>query len=302
MRTYLFYQTIMNLISYLKQPFPKVENKWKTILFISLFVPLFLFVFQPFGLSVFENQMRKYLFIGGYGLVSFVILIIDFIVIERLFQRFFDERHWCLYKEIIWLFCVVSTIGIGNMVYAVYMSGQDLEFTVVLNFQLVTFAVALFPITLFIISKQKYLLKKHSTSALEANATLPREALLQHETKCYSIYSYNQKVKEDFDMNDLYYIESKGNDIELHLYENDMLVLKTLRNTLKSTREQMANCHELEQCHRAYIVNLNNVKKVEGNSQGLLLKFANGDAEVPVSRTFVSKIKCRLADISSPEK
>lgn len=82
----------MNIISYLKQPFPKAENKWKNIVLISLFVTLFLLVFQPFGIGQIENS--KYLFIGGFGLVSFFILVFDLIIIERLFHRFFDEKNW----------------------------------------------------------------------------------------------------------------------------------------------------------------------------------------------------------------
>ena len=61
----------MNIIFYLKQPFPKAENKWRNIVIISLFVILFLFVFQPFGINQIERSYDKYSIIGGYGLVTY---------------------------------------------------------------------------------------------------------------------------------------------------------------------------------------------------------------------------------------
>ncbi len=46
---------------YLKQPYPLHANKWRLILFISIFVGLFMLVFQPFGLSQVTGEFR-YLF------------------------------------------------------------------------------------------------------------------------------------------------------------------------------------------------------------------------------------------------
>lgn len=283
----------MNIIAYLKQPFPKAENKWKNIVLISLFVTVFLLVFQPFGIGQIENS--KYLFIGGFGLVSFFILVFDLIIIERLFHRFFNEKNWRLYKELFWLFCIIFSIGLGNVLYVISFSGQHLSLAYIINFQVSTFAVAVFPISIFTISKHNYLLRKHTTSAKDVNDSLNTESTISQENKHISLYSYNEKAKVEFDINNLYYIESKGNDIELNLYENDLVISKTLRNTLKKALGYLADSPELVQCHRAYIVNLSKVNKVEGNSQGLVLKFANCDVEVPVSRSFVSTIKSKLS-------
>lgn len=284
----------MNILSYLKQPFPRVENKWKNIVLISLFVTLFLFVFQPFGIGGIESRNAKYLFIGGFGLVSFIILIFDLIIIEHLFFSFFKEKNWCLYKELLWLFCIVFSIGIANVLYTISFSGQHLSLLYIIKFQVITFAVAVFPITVFTISKHNYLLRKHTISAKVLNNDLQTEFIANQKNKPITLYSYNEKVKEEFDINNLYYIESKGNDIELNLYEANHIISKTLRNTLKKSLGYITDSPELAQCHRSYIVNLSKVNKVEGNSQGLILKLSNCDVEVPVSRSFVSTIKNQL--------
>ena len=285
----------MNIILYLKQPFPKAENKWRNIVLISLFVSLFLLVFQPFGLRQAESSsISKYMFIGGFGFVSFLILVFDLIIIERLFLNFFKEKNWRLYKELFWLFCVVFSIGIANVLYVISFSNQHLTLGYIVNFQVLTLSVAVFPITIFTISKNNYLSNKYEKSAKDANESLKIVPTSSKDSGIISLYSYNEKVKEEFFVNNLYYIESKGNDIELNLYRNNQIIRKNLRNTLKKSLGYLADSSDLVQCHRAYIVNLSKVTKVEGNSQGLILTLENCDIDVPVSRSFVSTIKSKL--------
>lgn len=103
----------MNIIAYLNQPFPKSESKWKVIISISLFVALFLIIFRPFGINFFQSNF-KLLILSGYGLVTFCILIIDLIILENIFIKLFNERNWKIWKEFIWLFWVIFTIGLGK--------------------------------------------------------------------------------------------------------------------------------------------------------------------------------------------
>lgn len=285
----------MNIITYLKQPFPKSENRWRTIIQITVFVPIFLLIFQPFGIASIEDSSFKYLYIGGFGLISFITLIFNLIVIENIFSNFFNEKNWRLYKEIFWLFIVISSIGLANVLYTILFSGRDLTLSYIINYQVVTFAVAIFPITIYTILKHNYLQKQHTTSADDVNDILQIRSTPNSENKDICIYSYNEKVKEEFDINNLYYIESRGNDIELHILENNIITSKRIRNTLKRSLEYLENQPKIIQCHRAYIINLNKVDRVEGNSQGLVLKLTNCVDEIPVSRSFVGTIKDRLS-------
>jgi hypothetical protein len=264
---------------------------------ISLFITLFLSVFQPFGMGRMENSYDKYLFIGGYGLVTFFILFLDLIIIERIFQNFFKEKNWYLYKEIIWMFFVISTIGLGNVFYSslFFNQNQQLTFAYIFTFQIVTFAVAIFPITIFAISKHNYLFKKHTAFASYVNDILKIENKQKQQNKTICLYSYNKNRNVEFEIDNLYFIEAKGNEIELHIYEDGIIVTKTLRNTLKVTLGYLQAYSKITQCHRAYIVNLSKIIKADGNSQGLLLKLTNCDINIPVSRSFVSTVKNKLS-------
>jgi hypothetical protein len=77
---------------YLSQRYPLEENKWKIIIPISLFIAFFMIIFQPFGLD--EIQVNyKYMVFAGYGLVTFIILVIDLWIIPTLYPKAFCEEQ-----------------------------------------------------------------------------------------------------------------------------------------------------------------------------------------------------------------
>jgi DNA-binding LytR/AlgR family response regulator len=44
-------------------------------------------------------------------------------------------------------------------------------------------------------------------------------------------------------------------------------------------------------CHRSYLVNVNHIDRVEGNSQGYRIYFETIDFAVPVSKNYVNKLR-----------
>lgn len=284
----------MNLIKYVKQPFPKAESKWITIISISLFVPLFLIIFQPLGISQFEYN-HKILFLSGFGLVTFIVLIINLIVFERIFTKFFNEKHWTIWKEFLWLIWVIFCIGLGNALYTLLLlNNSEPNLSVIINFQIATLIIATIPISILIISKQKYLLNKYLISAEEVNKSLHQEKTGSIKNQIISFYSDNQKDFIEFEISDFLYIESSKNYVEIYLWNENKVTQKTFRSTLKRAIDFFSDTPEVIQCHRAFIVNTSKINNVKGNSQGLRLDLENCDIEVPVSRGYVETIKNKI--------
>ena len=96
----------MNLIKYLKQPFPKSEYKWRITILISVFIALFLIVFEPFNINLFESNQKTFI-LAGYGVVTFIALVINLFLIEAIFPSFFDEKNWTLWKDFVWLIWII---------------------------------------------------------------------------------------------------------------------------------------------------------------------------------------------------
>ena len=281
----------MNLKNYINQTFPKAQNKWKIIFSISTFIALFLIIFQPFNLNLYHKS-DKYLILLGYGLVAFFVMVFNMIILESIFKKFYDERNWKIWKEFISLLWMIFTIGLGNAIYTLFVFGLYFEnnFAFLVQFQFITLVVGIIPITVLIITKQKYLLRKHLGAASEIEQHIGKKTnLLSQE----NIHFEGETKKDciDFCLNYFYFIESSGNYIEFHLLQNGTIVRKTLRSTLKKAALFFEQYPEIIQCHRAFIVNSSKITNTQGNSQGLRLTLENCTTEVNVSRNFVSKVK-----------
>ena len=281
----------MNLKQYFGQPFPKAENKWKLILSISFFVALFLIIFQPFGINLYKEN-DKIIILSGYGLITLCVLIIDVIIIEDIFTKFFDERNWRIWKEFVWLLWIIFSIGLGNAIYTsiVFDFYFKMTFSFIVQFQLITLAIGIIPITILTLTKQKYLYRKYSIYADDLNKTIDKK-ITSVQKNSIQIIAENEKDIVEFDLDNLLFIESSGNYIEIFLTENGEIKRKTLRSSLKRTLTFFKHSSEIIQCHRAFIVNTNKIKHAKGNSQGLKLSFEDCKNEIPVSRGFVKFVK-----------
>jgi hypothetical protein len=284
----------MTLKNYLNQPFPKLTSRWKLIITISLFVAIFLIIFQPLGIHFMEKK-HKIIILSGYGLVTFFVLFINLIIVEHIFPKTFNEKNWTIGKEFLWLLWIIFCIGLGNALYTNYLFDYfrfNLMFFV--QFQLITLAIGLIPTSILIITKQKYLLQRNIKSARELNNDLKKGQTGISQNSSIRIYADNEKDYIEFNPNDFYFIESTGNYIEIYITENTQLIRKTIRCTLKRAMFFLKDIPEIIQCHRAFIVNSSKIIKAKGNSQGLRLNLENCDYEIPVSRNYVDMVRNQI--------
>ena len=90
----------------------------------------------------------------------------------------------------------------------------------------------------------------------------------------------------DIPTDQIYYIESLQNYVNIYHSTEDTIQKKTERATLKSCEALIKNT-DLIKCHRSYIVNTSKIENVSGNAQGLKLHLYDYDTIVPVSRSYI---------------
>ena len=93
--------------------------------------------------------------------------------------------------------------------------------------------------------------------------------------------------------NDFLFAESVRNDIIVHYKQQDTVATRTFRLTIAELMQQLPY-DNVFQCHRSFVVNLNNITNAKGNSNGYVLTLAPSEAAVPVSRSYVAKLKTFL--------
>jgi DNA-binding LytR/AlgR family response regulator len=99
--------------------------------------------------------------------------------------------------------------------------------------------------------------------------------------------SVNLRDVVTIDSNSLLYIATAENYIELNWFENGQTKKMLLRNTLAEVEKEIKKqfCH-IQRCHNSYIVNVNQIRTISGNSGGYRIILNNIDFSVPISRKY----------------
>ncbi|MBL7923236.1 MAG: LytTR family transcriptional regulator DNA-binding domain-containing protein [Bacteroidia bacterium] len=286
------------ITSFLKQPFPYSENRAGRIrvsLFTGFFIFLFLFIFRPFQLHRFETlEIAK--ITAGYGLITCVMVLLNAFYFTRLFPRFFSESHWTVGREILYIMWIIFTIGIANALYSVWIFRDNISIQYLVSFQVFTLLVALLPVSINVMVIQLVLTRRNLRQAREISGHMHHKKRLDAiPDAMVSLRSENKKEELTLPARDLLYISSADNYIEVHYLENGKEQRRLLRGTLKNAREDLQKFTAFYRCHRTWIVNLDRVKSVTGNSQGYRLVLDGTDTVVPVSRNLNEELNTRLA-------
>ncbi len=276
---------------YLHQPYPSHINTWKTASIISLFIGLFMLIFQPFGLSNYHGP-NKVILCLGYGLVTFAAILLNTTVVQPVFKSWFASHKWTVLKQIIWLGWIIISIGLGNFIYTAGLFSMW-SIKTLFYFQFFTLVIGLIPIIVLTIVNQNRLLAHNLKSAQEFNSRLKPDNT-PVEQQSVTLVADNDKDKCRFDLPNLLYIESTGNYIEIYLHYDNRLKKVVLRSSLKRIEMQLESCNSVIKCHRAFLINTDHIKEVKGNSQGLRLALRHTETEIPVSRNFARGLKEKI--------
>ena len=275
--------TDLMIKQYLHQPYPLYEKRWNIIVAISLFISLFMLFFQPFGLSAFENEYRLYFEIG-YGVVTFLVLLLDFFAFPFLFKKTFKFQQWTVLKQIIWQIWILVSIGIVIFLFSSFFLSFSNNLKAFLYFQFYTLLVGVIPVVVMTVIHQNRLLAENLKIANNYNKDFTTKTDNAPDDEKVCLVAENSKDRLEVNSSDLVYVTSTGNYIQAFYQKESELKSIVLRNTLKQTEDQLKGNQSIIKCHRAFLVNKNKIVRVKGNSQGLRLVLEGTDEEIPVSR------------------
>ena len=286
---------INKLLTLLRSPYPSLVKRWKSVIIPSLIVFLILFVLQPFGISMMGGY--KFWVVLGYGVVSSLALSISTYLFPALFPRYHSEKNWTLGRELLGTLGACLLIAIGNCFYTAWVA-----------------VLAPFPIIFFLMWNRNLQLVRNLKEATEINYALAKrentqkekirtrneeqieegraaEEVAEEETPMQLVFSGGTKEMLEVDAHTLFYVEAEGNYIRVAYSSADKMQQKLVRATMKQAEEAVAACSFIVRCHRAFLVNIRTVVKVDGNSQGYRLRLEGCTEEVPVSRGYAKEIK-----------
>lgn len=269
------------------KPYPFNDNlKHNSIIvfFISVGVPLFLLLLQPFGFSLLPRQ-DKYFLIIGFGVITFLALSLHLLIIPSLFPKTFTTSKWNVKKEIFWNLWILFTILTGFFFYCEVLDVYKFNFNLVIKLIL----TAIIPITALIIINQNRMLRSRVKFSEDINRKIQDHKLLQEKIVYFN--SDYQKDSLAIKVNLLLFIRSANNYIEVYWKEGDNVKNQMVRCSMAYAEDLLKEHKFIVKCHRSYIVNIDFIDRFEGNLQGYKLYFDKIDFPIPVSKSFASKLQ-----------
>lgn len=247
-----------------------------------LFIMIFLWLFGPFGLALIPES-EKFKLISWYCLVCSGIIVIH----VYLFQDIIIKKY-TVSTTLLWLIWIVAVCGLANfIVWEVIMDNGHFHWKYFPKLLLQTYLVASISTTFKIILYEKYYLKKRIRFINQVNSDLRL-----HQSKSTgktNITLTSEKLSEvvTFDSESLLYISSADNYVEINRLENGQLKRFLLRKTLTEIEKEVkSQCRHIERCHNSFIVNINQIKSISGNSAGYRINFNENISPIPVSRKY----------------
>ncbi len=274
-------------VSFFKIPYPfndDLKQNTRLIFLISLVLLFLLFLFQPFDIYAL-NKEDRFSLIGGIIVVNFIGLSTNLLLIPAFLSKFNLFKNWTVFKEILWNIWILFTLVTSYFIYFRFIGPFGFSVYILLK---VLFISAI-PISILIPYNRNRLLKNHLQSALELNKFL--EAKANPTPRIVHLKSDYEKDDLSIDVNTLLFIRSANNYIEVFWKEKDNILSQLVRCTMKYAEDAFEDYPYIFKCHRASIVNINHVKKVEGKSQGYTLYVGGNDHTVTVSRNFIPHFK-----------
>jgi hypothetical protein len=273
----------------------------------TAFIILALAIFKPFGLEVWQWQAYVHLlalFVLGLFSCFLTEVILKYIVrMPRSYDRGVSYiisrnlRFQCINTPLVsLLICVYRHFAMSDLIEGNKLSVTNfLETLVIIAF--LSFTVGLYWRFKF---RSRYLaaeleetrllneqLKKLQTSEQDIQPTQ------EDDTNPASQITLEGNTNEhvNLEISDLLYIEAVGNYVKVVLLREGEVHTNMLRATMKQMEDQLQAYAIIVRCHRAFMVNLNQVDHISSNSRAMQLVMRHSHDAIPVSRSNYIKLK-----------
>lgn len=284
-----------------RTPYPSMIRPWKAIVVPAAIIFLILGLLQPFGIGHLETSAWSVAAVSA--LIAAGASTVSHLLLPALFPAWYDERRWTIGKETLHLSAMFLLIAFGVCLWVAWLA--DIRPSVRLFFIALLWVLVLgiFPTVLFMLWNQNLLLKRNLREARELDNTLlsahhkPAQAETPQPQATLALPNGTKDVVQ-LPVHRFLYAEAEGNYVKLHSLPEagGSPTVQLVRITMKQAEENAAACPAIIRCHRAFLVNLEKVVKVDGNQQGYRLRLEGCKDEVPVSRAYAKKLREKLKE------
>lgn len=285
----------------LRQPHPAYDNVkvyFRTILFIAIGVFLILYLLRPNGMSALpsEWQILKHALI--YPAAGLTMMTLSTLWIVGL-PKVFVQKNWNLGREIVFVAYQFTSIAfvVWLVHYYIVKGGNKEESFSLWKMMFIVWTTGFLPYIVVSLTRHSLLLKKRLKVAGQINENLELNPVKPLVTTPSYLRITDEKIPKISD-NDFIFLESRGNYLHVFCeFEGDVREFR-IRETIRKFREDNADFPNLFHSHRAFVVNLDKIIRMEGNAAGYFLHLHPKLDDVPVARSHIEELRALFPDNS----
>ncbi|OKS86414.1 LytTR family DNA-binding domain-containing protein [Mucilaginibacter polytrichastri] len=260
------------------------ENLVKStgVLFGILFI--FLMLFKPFGVYAPEQKINYFIICFLHALSPALILCIYFSTLNHFRVINSNLKKWTLLQEYLHVALLLLLIGLSSFLMRDLIYSNPDNWSLRYLWEEIRNCYLAGCLFYFYLTFAAFYFRFKKVVA-PADYLFPISCVT--ENIVVSEISIKTQVKQDdfsFMADHLLFAKADGNYVELTTNRHGIITTELKRITLKQFEAQIAVYPYFFRCHRAYLVNMTQIEKVSGNSQGYLLSFNAAENKIPVSR------------------
>ena len=278
----------------------------------ALIAILFISVFLLFGLNHFG--WLRWALIGGLGVIIAFCVLTSELIVEKLFRmpndvslgsQYIIKRN-IRFESINILFSVILMslfldAFANNDIVDNHFSWATLGTVIAIN----CFTTIVIHVYWRSVYKKRYLIKQLEEAQLLNGMLQERQ---RHNTKKQptaqptptadndDVICISGATKESLEVrpSEVLFATSEGNYVRVHYIKDGTVQNMSIRTSMKNVADLLCRQSYIMQCHRAFIVNLRHVEKVESRNSGIALVMKYGEEAVLVSKQYTAEVKERI--------
>jgi len=271
------------------------------LILVSIFEVLFITVYKPMGLLRTNDNLTQWSPLFYMAILAATGL--GTLVVSRLLLLQRQKRKPLkLYEYAIWVAVeiVAFTLLLSTIAFNIN-ANEELSFLSILWRALLDIVtVLLIP---YIISILIFLLREKQQEIAALNAMVLEQSVpVSSSDEMMNFYDKGGRLVFATKKKNVLYVEASDNYTNIHYVNEDKEDCFILHSSMKQVEQNYAHQGMLR-CHRGYLVNIENVKLLRKDRDGLAIELAKSSKIIPVSKTYVDKVAhCFASAIPAPSE
>lgn len=273
--------TLDKIRKYLDRPHPRLlaqKYGWLYLAAVAIFIACIVNHLQPYGLDDWHHPL-KWIILSCFGLIFVVIYIFIHWLLPLIFPHFFTLENWTIRKEAMALCLIFFVDSAANWGFALaeisYSHASAASF---LRFHFYTMELGILPMVAFSLLAWYSDISRYIPDFSRNRALPPAEIL----------FTFNRLV---FDLNKVLYISKFVNSLQFHVFQEGQCMIRECPGTIKQLLLELKDYPQLQQTHESFVVNIDWVKNLQGNSNSMNIGLKDCPDIISVSRHFIPQIQ-----------